>query len=138
VKLDWVYHLPDNLSKEQIRSYFLSVLSEKMEDALIDKETLGEALWKLSNQQWHTYEIVDADIKKRVEEWIINSLTGVVSKKFIELIGGIIGMLGLTDAYNKLKELYALSLFPTHIKIEFEHIFNEYGDNVEDPYKDLR
>lgn len=136
--LNLIKNLPDQLESNEIKLYFNEVLKEVNVESVLDKEYVAQALWELSERQWHTYEVLDNETKERVNDWIKFHFTGILSKQFVELIGGIIGMLGLQKAYDAFKEVYNKVILPDHLKDEFENIFREYGDDVSDPYKELR
>lgn len=138
MKLQWIKNLPDYLPANEIKSYFEKILDVEVKDDLIDKEDVAEALWELSCRQWHTYEKIDSELKNKIERWLIDNFSGIYSRHFVELIGGIIGMLGLTNAYKYFQTVYNDTSLPQHIKQEFQNVTKEYGNSVDDPYNDMK
>lgn len=50
--------LPDYMTVEELEEYFIKLLDYSMESKDINSESISEALYKLSDRQWHTYELM--------------------------------------------------------------------------------
>ena len=137
MNLNLIKSLPDYLAPHELKPYFLEVLKIKFPNNLIDKEQLLEALWELSIRQWHTYEIIEMELKDNLEDWLIKNFSRIYSKHLVELVGGIIGMLGLAKAFVYFHEVYTKNSFPQYIREGFEKIIKEYQTGIDDPFADL-
>ena len=73
---------------EELEKYFIELidLAEKVNRA--NDEKISEALYELSDRQWHTYEMLKDTIKERIENWIGNTVdTKIVgvAKEILEI-----------------------------------------------------
>ncbi len=69
-------------------------------------------LAELSDRQWHSYEIIDGELKQRIENWIEKSWV-LDSEEYIRSIIFVIGALGLRGGF-------------------------ELEDNVDNPYSGMK
>jgi len=129
--LDYYKSLPDYISVTQLKELFeefLSTINSHIDDVGIVLESLLE----LSDRQWHTYELLDSDVKNKMETWLI----GICNKDSIndiETISSIIGRLGLINAYKHLTNLLNDNL-KNEIRIVIQETIAELDGHVEDPY----
>jgi hypothetical protein len=98
----------------------------------IDIEGALEALLELSDRQWHTYELLDSNVKNKVELWII-SICNKESIENIDFITSIVGRLGLVKAFEYMKNLLDGNL-TNEIRVIIHEAITELDGHVEDPY----
>lgn len=133
--LDYFKSLPDYMSTTQLRELFNEFLSS---NSLNDNE-IGvalESLVELADRQWHTYELLDFDLRNEIEEWLI----GICNKESIhdiELISLIIGRLGLVKVYIHLKNLLNENV-SDDIKTVIHEMVDELDGHVQDPYHGMK
>ncbi|MEK4472926.1 hypothetical protein NSQ91_06905 [Paenibacillus sp. FSL R7-0048] len=133
--LDYYKSLPDYISTTQLRELFEEFISSNSSN----KNDIGvalESLVELADRQWHTYELIDSELRNRVEEWII----GICNKESlhdIELISLIIGRLGLVKVYIHLKNLLTGNV-RNEIRTVIHEIIDELDGHVDDPYHGMK
>jgi len=128
--------LPDYLSVEILEMYFNQVIDyyyENIESVnLID---LLEGLFHLAERQWHTYHLLNEEIKERIES-IIVEIIDPNSFEILDSVTSIIALLGLTKSFQALKKLDKRNLiFPVRELIE--ETIKELDGHVENPYSSL-
>ncbi|MFC3745607.1 hypothetical protein ACFORK_02715 [Paenibacillus sp. GCM10012306] len=130
--LDYYKSLPDYISTIQLIELFEEFLFS-ISSRTIDVEIALESLFELSDRQWHTYELLDSDVKSEIETWII----GICNKESIneiELIASIIGRLGLVKVYKHLENLLNNDNVKNEVRIVIQETVAELDGHVEDPY----
>lgn len=133
--IEFYKSLPDYIQVNKLERLFLDFLENVKKNKYDINEAL-ESLVELADRQWHTYEILNQDIKKKVEEWLI-SLIDTDSLDVIENMSLIIGRLGLADLYFALLKKLNDRLNPNvrNVIIEMEE---ELKGNVADPYSGMK
>ncbi|MBU8786976.1 MULTISPECIES: hypothetical protein [Bacillus] len=60
--------LPDSLSQDTLEKYFNQMIEmyESTKDT-VSKIELSEAIYRLSERQWHTYKMLDGKIKHKAD-----------------------------------------------------------------------
>lgn len=129
--LNYYRSLPDYISTTQLIDLFEEFLSINSSDNF-DKAIALESLLELSDRQWHTYELLDGDLKNKIESWVILNFNKD-SIHDIDLISSITGRLGLVKVYLQLKKLLNGDVNNETKKVIQETIA-ELDGHVDDPY----
>ena len=136
--------LPDYLSVEEVRKHIQNLL-EVFEDNRTDMGDFIKSLKQLSDRQWHTYTLLDSELRSKIDT-IISSI--MMQKDFYHIdlllfrnVLSTIGNLGLTKSYNLLRtSVYesADSEKKHEIKRLVDQIEKFSNGDVEDLYSDLK
>lgn len=127
--------LPDYLEYDEVRGYFfefLNIYSNAEKDCL---EFALLELMELSDRQWHTYELIDKEIKTKISGFLM-SVMDVEDYKCMCLILCIIQRLGLGDVFEYIVEQKE-RIRNSEVVTEIESSIKEYGANVDNPYFDM-
>ncbi|WP_291584086.1 hypothetical protein [Clostridium sp. UBA6640] len=128
--------LPDHMDKNSIYNWFNDVLNYAENDKNSERvEEITDALYELSLRQWHVYDQLDNQMKKRVEMWIKKVWT-FRTMDFLEGITGIIGMLGLGNVYRYIKSSLETEE-NDNIRDMISYIVKELDGHEDNPYWNL-
>lgn len=133
--LEYYRSLPDYMSVDELKKLFSSFLSEIRTTNSNLEESL-ESLLELADRQWHTYELLDEDVKREIEEWLL-SIIDFDSDEIIEYLTLIVGRLGLSKLYVTIKSSLTSNL-KKEVRQIIEETVNEIDGHVEDPYYGMR
>lgn len=132
--------LPDYLSIDELKKHFLTLLDafENQETYLYD---FIESLGQLSDRQWHTYTILDSELKSRIDAVILGILKKEEWSKIdlfiFRITLTIIGNLGLSESYKLLQTSFIHSL-DDQKKEDAKRLINQVekfsGGQIENPY----
>ena len=130
-------NLPDYMDKRSLYNWFNDVLNYAESDKNHESvEEITDALYELSLRQWHVYEQLDNQMKKRIELWI-KEVWKHRTTDFLEGVTGIIGMLGLGNIYRYIK-----SSFETedndNIRDMIRYVVKELDGHEDNPYWNLK
>ncbi|MDE1376322.1 hypothetical protein [Bacillus licheniformis] len=128
--------LPDSLSKDTLEKYFNQIVDiyESAKDNVNYIELL-EAIYQLSERQWHTYKILDDKIKHKIDT-LIKNILDVNSYDLIDNATSIIAYLGLPERIKALQEMIKEN--PSEeVRELIEETIEELEGNVENPYSGL-
>lgn len=128
--------LPDYMTVEELEKYFTQLIDYSMKVSDIYNESISEAVYELSDRQWHTYEPINNDIKEKIEVWI-NKVWNTNSPELIENITSIIGLLGLVKSFQLVKKSISDDI-SEEVREILEMTIKELNGNVEDPYSGMR
>lgn len=98
----------------------------------VSKIELSEAIYQLSERQWHTYKILNGKIKHKVDI-LIKNILDVNSYDLIDNATSIIAYLGLPESFQALQEMMIEEKFSDEVK----ELIEELEGNVENPYSGL-
>lgn len=129
--LEFYRALPDYMPVEELKKLFYDFLNRVMASEYDLVEAL-ESLLELADRQWHTYELLDQDIKNEIEDWLI-SVNDFNSEEVIEYVTSIIGRLGLVKLYAIVKASLKNNLRKEVQKV-IEETVKEIDEHAEDPY----
>src|SRR5690606_21754149 len=104
--VEYYGNLPDVLPQQQIEAEFVAVLAA---DATSHANEIAEALFELSDRQWHTYEMASEQLRQDAASMILLIWDANDADRAESLLATI-GMLGLGDAFRQLlaiKSTYA-------------------------------
>lgn len=95
--------LPDGMDPLDVQKCFDELLSEAETSVNLQVCDVLEALYELADRQWHSYTILPAEYKNRVEQWLKghwlpSSVEFVVRVAFIAGCIGLPGVLQLFEA----------------------------------------
>lgn len=125
--------LPDILSVEEIEFMFKEVL-EKYYQGNIEKNKFLKILNELTDRQVMTYELLNTDIKCRIDEELCK-IWNTNSYEEVDVILSIVINLGLEKCFHKIKDsLEDVENMSQEIKSEIEDAIEEVGDNISNPY----
>lgn len=135
------HNLPDYINRTELELYFCQVL-EATESTNFAK--IVDALWELADRQWHTYSILDKDVKYRVDMYVTNLLLKTdwdkETIKVLRQLLSVIGNLGLANSYAILLSLRNDDMNPSilsEIDSYIREIEIENGNQIENPYFNL-
>jgi len=134
--INYIDNLPESMEREEIQKYFEAILEMAESGNELTDEIIAEALWELSNKQWHTYTLIDSSIKARVESWVTKAWNPT-NRAIFNYIIGVIAMLGIKSGLDLLNDALSQNIdedIKTDIKSEIERL----QGRVEDPYCNLR
>ena len=128
--------LPDYMDYRELKKYFIEYLviyanntDEKNKYYALDE------LYELSDRQWHTYEIIDEDIKKQLEKYLI-SVIDLEDEKIMDIILCIIPRVGLDGVFDYILKNKD-NIRNLDVKKNIEESFAEYGLSVNNPYSGM-
>ena len=129
-------NLPDYMDYNELKQCFIEYLIIYANNT--DKSNVYYALdelFELSDRQWHTYELLDCEIKKQLYKYL-KSVIDFEDEKIMHYILCIIPYIGLGDLFsyiidnkdcikniNVLKDIFLSE--------------KEYGDTVNNPYSGM-
>ncbi|KYC80296.1 hypothetical protein MOE82_12565 [Bacillus licheniformis] len=128
--------LPDSLSEDTLEKYFNQIVDiyESAKDSISYIE-LSEAIYQLSERQWHTYKILDDKIKHKIDI-LIKNILDANSYDLIDNATSIIAYLGLPESFKALQEMIKEN--PSEeVRELIEETIEELEGNVENPYSGL-
>ncbi|ATH92792.1 hypothetical protein [Bacillus glycinifermentans] len=125
--------LPDSLSEDTLEKYFNQMIEMyESTKGTVSKIELSEAIYQLSERQWHTYKILNGKIKHKVDI-LIKNILDVNSYDLIDNATSIIAYLGLPESFQALQEMMIEEKFSDEVK----ELIEELEGNVENPYSGL-
>lgn len=127
--------LPDYLSSKDLEAYFNELL-DSSEYSANSNEEVSECLVELAIRQWHTYELIDKQLKKKIESWI-DKVWDVNSTSLIDNITSIIVNLGLENSFNKAKESLDENI-SEEVREILQQTIEEVKNSITDPYFGMR
>ena len=130
--------LPDSLPEDTLEKYFNQIVdiyeSAKDKDS-VNYIELSEAIYQLSERQWHTYKILDDKIKHKID-MLIKNILDANSYDLIDNATSIIAYLGLPESFKALQEMIKEN--PSEeVRELIEETIEELEGNVENPYSGL-
>jgi hypothetical protein len=127
--------LPDSMTIEEVNAEFAELL-DGIESKKISNDVFVSSLLELSDRQWHTYSVLNACTKKKIEDCLMSVWNG----KDLELVGNIIGImvrLGLEGINAFLTSCSPKNVSP-EVFSEISLALSELGGSVSDPYSGIR
>lgn len=124
--------LPETVSEKTLADYFRKVAAST--PSVSDREMVSYILFELANKQWHNYQKLQAPLLGEVDMFVSKLLEGETSLNVIQDLSGVIGMLGLTQSYEALRNLITTEQ-TEDVMMEILGTITEYGDDVSNPYK---
>lgn len=141
---DYYRKLPDYLPVDELKKHFQTLLDD-YEDRGTDLEDFIKSLKQLSDRQWHTYTILESDLRTKIDMVL---LTILPKKDFHKIdlllfrnVLSTIGNLGLVKSYNLLRTSVFQSVDSGkkhEIKRLVDQIEKYRNGDVEDLYSDLK
>jgi len=128
--------LPETLTPDEARGHFLELLAiplPKTEEAIDDHV---EAMSKVADRQWHTYTVLDARTRDKLDAWV-STVWNRHALKRARLLIGIIARVGLVRSMRFLQQELRKDLHPL-VRIETMEAIKEFGATVGDPYSGMR
>ena len=130
--------LPDSLPEDTLEKYFNQIVdiyeSAKDKDS-VNYIELSEAIYQLSERQWHTYKILDDKIKHKID-MLIKNILDANSYDLIDNATSIIAYLRLPESFKALQEMIKEN--PSEeVRELIEETIEELEGNVENPYSGL-
>ena len=140
---EYYNNLPDYLPVDELKIHFQTLLNA-YENQDVDLSDFIKSLWQLSDRQWHTYTLLDPELKSRIDA-VISEILKQKAWARSELRTcrntlTIIGNLGLSRSYKLLLTSVVQSL-DDEKKLEVKQFVDEIekfnGGQIENPYFDL-
>lgn len=125
--------LPDSMEAEELEPYFrkfIAIYSDKPKNL----EALGE-LYELAYRQWDTYENLNPEIEKQLENYLFSALN-FDSYEVTDIIISIVENLTIKNVFEKIvaskDDVRSFAIKKLIIEAE-----EEYGDSLNNPYDDF-
>lgn len=125
--------LPDSLECDKLKGYFIEFLVCycNRTDGLDIYYILNELL-ELADRQWHTYELLNQEIKQQLERYL-QSIINFEDEEIMDYILCIIPRLGMGNLFDYILK-NRTNIHNENVKINIREAESEYGCNVDDPY----
>ncbi|MCF5145082.1 hypothetical protein GIW41_28605 [Pseudomonas sp. PA-6-1D] len=134
-KLEYYSALPDSMLEGDIRSELVALLRD-FENQDLGRLEFSKSLLELSDRQWHTYTILDFELKCQVEE-ILKLIWDGQDLELVEIIIGVVARLGLEEVYNFVRT-YPVEKLSLKVSSEIKVALAEIGNSVSDPYSGMK
>ena len=134
-KLEYYSALPDSMLEGDIRSELVALLRD-FENQDLGRLEFSKSLLELSDRQWHTYTILDFELKCQVEE-ILKLIWDGQDLELVEIIIGVVARLGLEEGYNFVRT-YPVEKLSLKVSSEIKVALAEIGNSVSDPYSGMK
>jgi len=118
-----------------IRSELVALLRD-FENQDLGRLEFSKSLLELSDRQWHTYTILDFELKCQVEE-ILKLIWDGQDLELVEIIIGVVARLGLEEVYNFVRT-YPVEKLSLKVSSEIKVALAEIGNSVSDPYSGMK
>lgn len=128
--------LPDYMTTEELEKHFAKLIDLAEKVSSVNDEKISEALYELSDRQWHTYEMLSDTLKEKIEDWV-NKAWNTKSPELIENITSIIGRLGLVKSFELVKKSINEDI-SDEIKVILETTIKEINGHIDDPYYSMK
>lgn len=126
--------LPESISQDEANALFEDFLFEHANDQKAQESSLS-ILWRLSLIQWHTYTLLYADTRKRVEEHLFRVMD-LESPKNASTVLGIALNLGIVSIFQYICQAKE-DIQNTEAKCLLEDLIKREGEHPENPYYSL-
>ncbi len=131
------YKLPDTLDEDVLKKQFYEFITCYYNDTSVSNVNYAlSELLELSERQWNTYELLDKEIKKVIEQYL-KSIINFEDKEIIDYMLSIIPMLGLKELFDYIIQNKKTICDETIVKI-IEEVEAEYGADVDNPYSGMQ
>lgn len=130
------YKLPDYLENDILKKYFIEFLTYycNNKDITVVYYALRELL-ELSDRQWHTYELLDKEVKEQLENYL-KLVIDFEDEKIMDYILCIVPRIGMGNLFDYiLKHKKDIQNETVLANIDESEI--EYGKNVDNPYSGM-
>lgn len=134
-KLEYYSALPDSMLEGDIRSELVALLRD-FENQDLGRLEFSKSLLELSDRQWHTYTILDFELKCQVEE-VLKLIWDGQDLELVEIIIGVVARLGLEEVYNFVRT-YPVEKLSLKVSSEIKVALAEIGNSVSDPYSGMK
>ncbi len=128
--------LPDYVENSELKQHFIDYLIYYSNNT--DKEniyySLNELL-ELSDRQWHTYELIDEEVKEQLEKYL-TSLINFEDEEIMDYILNIIPRIGLDKLFDYIIK-NRNNIKNQNIKLNIDESIAEYGNSVNNPYSGM-
>lgn len=131
------HELPDSIRYEDMKKYFIEYLkyySNNTNQANI-LYALSELL-ELADRQWHTYKILDGDIKSQLEKYL-KAIINFEDAEIMDYALSIIPLIGMSSLFNYI-EIHKCGIKNKNILSIITEAELEYKGNVENPYTGMK
>ncbi|MFY0521522.1 hypothetical protein ACOMCU_27465 [Lysinibacillus sp. UGB7] len=127
--------LSDYLPEEILMKYFNQIINYYESTGNVSIIDLSEAIYQLSERQWHTYKCLAENTKHKVDR-IIKEIIDTDSYELMDNVASIIAYLGLPESFQTLKEIDRTNL-SANVRKLIEETINELDGNIDNPYSGL-
>lgn len=130
--------LPDSMQATELREYFLQFI-DLVNITEVDSIDATNGLLQLADRQWHTFEVIDFEIKKGIENWLNELGRTVDSEELARNITSIVAYLGLSRVFETIKRSYEDGMIVNpEVKRIIQETILELQGNVDDPYSGMK
>ncbi|WP_152622967.1 MULTISPECIES: hypothetical protein [Pseudomonas] len=127
--------LPDSMTSGELCSEFLELLGG-LESEGVSSDDFLKSLLELSDRQWHTYSLLEASLKERIERCLMSLWDGY-DLVMTEDVIGIMVRLGLEGISNFLASRSPKEV-SSEVFNEISRALSELGSSVSDPFSGMR
>jgi len=132
---DKINALPDCMEPSDLRVFFIEVLNDDRKNTY-SKLEIAKALWELSDRQWHTYKLIDNELKILLVDWVTRSWDLLPLDKLHYIIG-ICSMLGIREGLELLDKTIG-KISDQALKEKFAQKRIHLAKKVTDPFFTLK
>jgi len=125
--------LPDGMEPAEVQKAFDGLFSEMATNAEPDVLDVVEALYQLADRQWHTYSVLPAEYKNRLEQWIDEHWLPT-SLEFVMKVGFIAGSVGLPGVLSLLQTETRNHQLREEVRKAIVSMVEELTPKIHDPY----
>ena len=131
--LNYYEQLPDNMDASVLSAEFKTLLTLNYSDFEDREEDLMEAWKHLAERQFHTWTLINQNLKKEINQWFLTQWNTEIV--FLHALESIIPSLGLEKIRQHLMQLDLSKLNPIAETIVTD-ILEELDQDISDPYAD--
>lgn len=96
--------LPDGMESKELEPYIEEFLAEN--DITKDYDKMFGELHELGDRQWHSYELMNPQLLERFDSWFrLKLCDDEFDFHYINAAIGVMGMFGLVQSFNELKNI---------------------------------
>ena len=133
--LSYYDQLPDYMEPDEIAPLFIEFLDTAVTENIEQTVNALVVLKELSVRQWHTYELLDASIRSRTDDWIQQHWDAGIPD-IARMSCAIASMLGLSQSITCIYASLQGQL-SGEVRSEIERYVKKWGDRPNDPYRDM-
>lgn len=127
-----ILSLEETISSDRIREWIRFLIEGQF--PYEEKLLVFDALFELSDKQWHNYELLEASTQEKLENWLINHIN-LFDIKIVHSILGITARLGLKKFFLELVQIAETdTVIPEEIRSALKDGIEELKDCIDNPW----
>lgn len=130
------HELPESMECVELRKCFIDFLIQYC-NSTNDRNVYNilSELIELSDRQWHTYEMLDTEIKEQLTKYL-KTILDFEDEEIMDCVLCIIPRLGLGDVFKYILENKS-HIQNLEVLKNIDEAIDEYGQDVEYPYSGM-